>query len=441
MFAPTLAPRGVGRAGPAVVGAATLIVILALLTGACRAGPEGAPVADQTMPSAALPIAVADSGGEPQTETAAARSASATWSADAANGLGGGLGDAPAAGAAPLTETEAATPAPPADGPPADGLPADGLPAVPLEAEPLAPEEPHPLQIAWLRARDFPPSDLVIERTLSPGANYDRHVVWYLSDGLKIYALLTVPRGERPASGWPAVVFNHGYIPPAQYRTEERYLAYTDAFARNGYIVLKPDYRGHGSSEGVAGGGYGSPDYTVDVLHALASVRRHPEADPERVAMWGHSMGGHITLRAMVVSSHIRAGVIWAGVVGSHTDLLERWRRRDVGPTPTPRWPRRWRDDLVALYGAPQDNPAFWASLSANSYLADLSGPIQLHHGTADTSVPLAFSEQLHADLQAIGRPSELYVYQGDDHNISRSLSQALQRSVAFFDTHVKGVP
>jgi len=54
----------------------------------------------------------------------------------------------------------------------------------------------------------------------------------------------------KPATGWPVIIFNHGYIPPTVYRTTERYLAYVDAFARNGYIVFKPDYRAFGSSQG-----------------------------------------------------------------------------------------------------------------------------------------------------------------------------------------------
>ena len=98
-------------------------------------------------------------------------------------------------------------------------------------------------------------------------------------------------------------------------------------FARNGYIVFKPDYRGHDQSEGDASGGYGSPDYTIDVLNATASVKRYPDADPNRIGMWGHSMGGHITLRSMVTTKDIKAGVIWAGVVASYPDLMSRWRR------------------------------------------------------------------------------------------------------------------
>ena len=298
---------------------------------------------------------------------------------------------------------------------------------------------PHPLSIAVMRARAYPGGDLVVEQELAPGINYRRSVVSYPSDGLKQYALLTIPSGERPLTGWPVVVFNHGYIPPRQYRTTERYVAYVDAFARHGYVVIKPDYRGHDRSEGDAGGGYGSPDYTVDVLHAASSVRRHPDADPNRVGMWGHSMGGFIALRAMVLTDTVKAGVIWAGVVASYPDLFTRWRRTGAAtPPPAPPTARRWRQGLFEVYGPPESNPEFWASISANSFLADLSGPVQLHHGTADTSVPLAFSETLVQQVEAAGGSVELYRYQGDNHNLSKNLSTALARSVAFFDAHVK---
>ena len=300
-----------------------------------------------------------------------------------------------------------------------------------------------PLSIEAMRQRDYPGSEITIEERLQPGAEYDRYIVSYLSEGYKIYALLTVPWGEQPASGWPVIIFNHGFIPPTVYRTTERYEPHIDTFARHDYIVLRPDYRGHGDSEGNANGGYGSPDYTVDVLNALASIKTYPAADPNRIGMWGHSMGGQITLRAMVVADDIRAGVIWAGVVASYPDLLTRWRR-DGGPTPTPdplREPRGWRQRLSATYGTPQENPAFWASISPNSYVADLSGPLQLHHGDADEEVPVALSQLLEAEIQAVGLPVDLWVYEGDDHSLSDWFSFAMRLSVMFFDRHVKGSP
>lgn len=254
---------------------------------------------------------------------------------------------------------------------------------------------------------------------------------------MKIYGLLTVPQGEKPARGWPAILFNHGYIPPDQYRTTERYVAYVDRLASHGYIVFRIDYRGHDRSEGIARGAYGDPGYTVDVLNAVAAIKRFPEADPERIGMWGHSMGGYLSLRAMVISPDIKAGVIWAGVVGSYPDLLERWRR--PGPTPTPNpTSRRWRAEWLALYGTPEENPSFWESVSATSFLSDLSGPLQLHHGTADAEVPLEFSELLYERVLQAGGTAEFYSYAGDNHNLSNSFSLAMTRTLEFFERYLK---
>lgn len=293
----------------------------------------------------------------------------------------------------------------------------------------------NPLQIAVLRAREYPGSDIVVESVLDPGANYSRYYVSYLSEGLKIYALMTVPDGPRPPTGWPVVIFNHGYIPPDVYRTTQRYIAYVDEIARSGYIVFRSDYRGHDRSEGVARGPYTQPDYTIDVLNAVASIKRYPDADPNRIGMWGHSMGGYITLRSMVITADIKAGVIWAGVVAPYPDLYTRWNPGGYEKTPAP---GTWVYGLEQEYGTPAQNPDFWNSISANAYLRDLRGPIQIHHGTGDEEVPLAFSEMLYNGMLEAGQPVEFYTYEGDNHNISNYFSLAMQRTIQFFDRYLK---
>jgi dipeptidyl aminopeptidase/acylaminoacyl peptidase len=345
----------------------------------------------------------------------------------------------PTARIAAATATVLATPAPSATFTPE--------PTATATSSPTPTPTPHPLTIASMRQREYPGSDINIVETLPPGSNYSRYIASYESEGLTIYALLTIPFGERPPTGWPVIVFNHGFIPPDQYRTTERYVSHVDWLARSGYVVFRPDYRGHGNSEGEARGAYGSPAYTVDVLNAVASLKRLPDADPDRIGMWGHSMGGYITLRSMVVNNDIKAGVIWAGVVGPYPNLFIRptptatpeGQTPEPTTTATPSFNRRWRSELTALYGTPEENPEFWNSISANSFLTDLSGPIQLHHGTADASVPLAASETLYQQMLEAGQPVELYTYEGADHNIASSFGLAMQRSIAFFDAYLKG--
>lgn len=301
--------------------------------------------------------------------------------------------------------------------------------------------ETFPLQITEMRGKSYSGSEIKIEEELSPNANYKQYLTSYLSDGLKIYALLTIPTSEKPQGGYPAIIFNHGYIPPEQYRTTERYVGYIDGFARSGYIVFKPDYRGHGNSEGKPEGAYYSPAYTTDVLNAVASIEKLNNVNPNKIGMWGHSLGGNITMRSMVVSKKIKAGVIWSGVVGTYDDMLTRWTRTTPfrpSPREAQNHVRSIRQELIAKYGAPEENHEFWKSIDPHNFFDEISGPIQLHHGLSDEEVPLLFSQSLYNDLKKINKTVELYTYEGADHNLSQGFNLAMQRSVDFFDKYLK---
>lgn len=300
----------------------------------------------------------------------------------------------------------------------------------------------NPLSVEVMRKASYPGSDIIIEQVLEPRSNYNRYIASYKSEGLKIYALLTVPNGEKPKNGWPIIIFNHGYIPPTQYRTTEKYIAYTDAFSRNGYIVFKPDYRGNGDSEGQPEGAYYSPAYAIDDLNAIASIKKYKDADPSKIGVWGHSMGGNISLRDLVVDpKDIKAAVIWGGVVGTYDDLINNWQRR-VSFRPSAQelaLRNRNRQNFIARYKTPSENPNFWNSIDPNYFLEDITASIQLHTGDGDEEVPIDFSQKLYDKLKNLGKTVEYYNYPGDDHNISQNLSLALQRSVEFFDNHLKG--
>lgn len=291
------------------------------------------------------------------------------------------------------------------------------------------------MSIAGMRQGAYPGSDIILDEELTAALDYRRYYVYYLSQGLKIYALLTVPEDDVPAGGWPAIIFNHGYIAPDEYRTTERYINYIDRLARSGYVVFSIDYRGHGNSEGDPQGAYGDPGYEVDLLNALASLKRYADVNPQKIGMWGHSMGGYLGLRSMVISQDFKVGVIWAGVVGTYPALLRDW---PIGPLVPPANSRKWMDDWPAQFGSPDENPDFWNSLSANSYLADLSGPLQLHYGTSDEYAPPVFSENLAEQVRAAGREVEIYSYPGDNHNLTGFFNLAMDRTIEFFDAVLK---
>lgn len=305
-----------------------------------------------------------------------------------------------------------------------------------------SPAEQFPFSIPAMRQRSYPGSEITIIERLPDTVSYEQYVISYESEGLTINALLTIPLGEVPEGGWPVIVFNHGYIPPEVYRTTERYEAYVDGFARNGYVIFKPDYRGHGSSEGEPTGAYFSPGYTEDVLNAVSSVKQLEYVNPEKVGMWGHSMGGYLTLRAMVIRDDIQAGVIWAGVIGTYQEIYDYWRSRESDWKPSEREQnarRRSSEDVVEQYGEPSDTAEFWLSIAPVSYIDDISGPLQLHQGTADNDVPVVYHRTVEAEMKEAGKEVEAYEYEGADHNLSGpSFGTAMTRSVDFFDEYLK---
>jgi len=299
----------------------------------------------------------------------------------------------------------------------------------------------NPLTIQAMRARSYPGSNITIEQTLSPMPAYNRYIASYESDGLKIYALLLVPKGVKPASGWPVIVFNHGYITPELYTPDGNYIAYADAFAKNGYIVFKPNYRGNGKSGGAPTSTYYSPDYTVDDLNAIASIKMYPDADLSKIGVWGHSMGGQITLKDIVINrTDIKAAVIWGGVVGLYNDIINNWQDRVSYQPAAEDLALRLQNlsNLEGTFGTPATNPAFWDSVDPNIYLKDITAPLQIDVGLADNQVPPGFSTGLYNRMTAAGKVVEYYEYPGANHDINQSFTLAMQRTITFFNRYLK---
>jgi len=294
------------------------------------------------------------------------------------------------------------------------------------------------LTIPYLRGREYK-STLGEMTKYSDHISYSAYLTNYSSDGLKINAMLTIPKGEAPEGGYPAIVFVHGYIAPSIYQTTTRYNDYVDYLAKNGFVVFKIDLRGHGESEGEAGGAYYSSDYVIDTLNAYAALQNADFVNPQKIGLWGHSMAGNVTFRSFVVKTNIPALVIWAGAGYTYSDLGE-YRLMDTSyraPQQSTERARR-RQLLRDQYGDFNPESVFWKQVAPTNYLNGVSGAISLQHAVNDGVVSIEYSRNLNKILDASGIAHELDEYPSGGHNLSGgSFTPAMQKTVEFFKEHL----
>jgi uncharacterized protein len=295
------------------------------------------------------------------------------------------------------------------------------------------------ITIPYLRTKKYE-SSLAEMQKISENSFYSSYLTSYLSDGLKINGLLTVPKGSEPNDGWPAIVFVHGYISPATYRTTEKYTGYVDYLAKNGFVVFKIDLRGHGASEGEAGGAYYSGDYVVDTLNAYTALQNAGFIDASAVGLWGHSMAGNVVLRSVAVQKDIPAVSLWAGAGYTYTDLTT-FRIGDASYRPPPANTERARKRrlLTDTYGSFDPESWFWRLVPATNYLEGVKTAVQIHHAANDSVVSVEYSRNLDRFLDDTDIYHEYHEYASGGHNIEgESFTLAMQRTVEFFQRNLK---
>ncbi|RAV09308.1 alpha/beta hydrolase [Mycolicibacterium sp. GF69] len=90
----------------------------------------------------------------------------------------------------------------------------------------------------------------------------------------------------------------------------------TPAFTANardvaaaGYLALTFDYRSFGESSGLPRQVVDIEGQLDDIAAAVAYARRHPGVDPDRIVLWGTSLGGGHVVTAAARDPRIAAGV------------------------------------------------------------------------------------------------------------------------------------
>lgn len=307
--------------------------------------------------------------------------------------------------------------------PAANALAADEM-TVSRESVPL----PHPMSIEGLRSREFSAGSISLLNQIEASEGLEAWEFSYESEGLEVFGLIEKPAGDAPDGGWPVIILAHGYIPPDSYSTVDNYRLVTRYYAAGGFIVVKPDYRGHGRSEGAGGGPTRTIDYSIDVLNLIAGMESIPDADPDNIFLYGHSMGGEIGLRILTVNDSLKGASLWAAVTERFPENTLYFVRK------------RGAEEAARLQAQidEQFTPEEYASLTPNNYLESIDVPMLVHHGTEDESVPYEWSAPFRERLDNAAVTYTFYEYPGENHNISRSFYKVMDKDMEFFRSLIK---
>lgn len=232
--------------------------------------------------------------------------------------------------------------------------------------------------------------------------------VWFESaDGTRLFGWLIPAHGRAEQTAEHATILhvhgNAGNILSHQWFTEHLPPA--------GFNVFLFDFRGYGQSEGSA---TRRGPLIEDTEAALDALLAREDIDPNRIGLYGQSLGGSIALNVMAERKEIRAAVL-ESPFASWRDIAA----NAIGGDP-PFFLSKW---LATLLIADHDRP-----LDA---IQKVDRPILLLHGTADRVIPHSHSRRL---VNAGAANVELIELDGGDHNVLRRTHPEVDRlTIDFF--------
>jgi pimeloyl-ACP methyl ester carboxylesterase len=301
----------------------------------------------------------------------------------------------------------------------------------------------YPYTIAGLREREFPGGEIRIANLQEENEDFRRYYMVYPSDGLTITGAMNVPRGQGP---FPVLILLHGYFQRDQYWTGADTWQIADFFARNGYLTIAPDYRSWGGSD--SGPSFFHTGLVADVLNLISSLPSLPQADTERIALFGHSMGGGIATKVLLVDDRPAAAVLYSPNSADDADLIARWgpgclpgQSQEEGDKCNPGEviPPDLPPELVAAYLEAAGDAQMLQQIAPIYHLEDLDVPVQVYSGEADGELlvhtPPQWAQKLADTLQASGKEVQFFSYPGQGHYFEPpAWGEMINQALAFFN-------
>ena len=241
------------------------------------------------------------------------------------------------------------------------------------------------------------------------------------ADGTEIDFFLFRPPGKGRQR---TVLWLHGG-PVMQYANEFDDRA--QVLAGAGYAVVTANPRGS-SGRGTAfsraiWADWGNLDFQ-DVMAAVDRAVALGVADPDRLGVGGWSYGGILTNYVITSTGRFKAAVSGASEVNYTSNYGN------------DHYQYEWESEL----GLPWEKAQRWNELSPFYRLTKVTTPTLVMGGADDVNVPLLNSQQLYLALKRLGRETELVIYPGETHDITRPsfVKDSVTRWIAWYDRFLK---
>ena len=219
------------------------------------------------------------------------------------------------------------------------------------------------------------------------------------ADGSPLHWMMLKPDVE-PGKRYPVIYYHYGG--PHVQRVEKAWDSpLYQALVDRGYVVFMLDNRGS-YNRGV--------EFEKQIYRAMAGVEVEDQKagadylktldfiDPAKIATYGWSYGGYMTLAQLAADP----GLYAAGIAGAP---VTRWELYDTAYT-------------ERYMGKPQDEPEAYAKSAVIAGSVGITDPLLLIHGMADDNVVFENSSELIATLQQANVPFEMMLYPGQTHSV-----------------------
>ena len=245
------------------------------------------------------------------------------------------------------------------------------------------------------------------------------------ADGTPLYWEMITPPLE-PGKKYPVFFQHYGGPGTGQQVTRAWGGALPQYLVQHGYIYFQIDNRGSFNR----GKAFEDQIYramgTVEVADQLAGakfVKELPFVASDKVATYGWSYGGYMTLKMLQANP----GVYAAGVSGAP---VTKWELYDTHYT-------------ERYMGSPVADAKAYAASDALQNAAKIADPLLLIHGMSDDNVVFENSTAFAAEMQKQDRPFEMMFYPGYTHRVGGpGISEHLWGTIlTFLDRNVKDKP